>query len=160
MRREHQQLTPHSEEWNSCQSGEIRGMVASLRREQRQHMIKQGAGVAIPVILLGFFSVMTMNGPPPPQRDQRMMTCHEVIQNAEAYVAGRLSDLVNGRIEVHLEGCPYCQSHIQTLRAGLNSKIVVPSVLQKEQQNTSQLTWIPDLQPEFSLAVASSQFPL
>jgi len=44
------------------------------------------------------------------------MDCHEVRDSLEAYAAGELEPTLAGRLEQHLDSCPECSMHYESLR--------------------------------------------
>ncbi|QDT33260.1 anti-sigma factor family protein [Thalassoglobus polymorphus] len=121
------------EGWGQCNSGEILGMLNTVRAKRRRKQLAEAAAVGGSLILLFAVTLWAIpSGLPPHQGrpgQRRSIACQEVFDRAEDFVAGNLSALIAGRLEEHLARCPRCKHHVEHLRANVESNQVVPPVL-------------------------------
>ncbi len=121
------------EGWEQCNSGEILGMLNTVRAKRRRKQLAEAAAVGGTLILLFAVTLWSIPSGLPPHQGRpgqgRGVACQEVFDRAEDFVAGNLSALVAGRLEEHLARCPRCKHHVEHLRANTESNQVVPPVL-------------------------------
>ena len=146
-----------SEDWNDCQPGEIQGVVNSLRRQRRNKQLTQSAVAGTSLVLLfavALFSLPDFSGNA--TLNHQVLAYREVAQNAEDYVAGRLSNLVKQQVETHLSSCPHCQKHVDALRVRFESDGSAPPVLKNQEFTDVELSLNSELvHLEYDLLLAS-----
>ncbi|TWT51872.1 hypothetical protein KOR42_33460 [Thalassoglobus neptunius] len=110
-----------NEGWGDCPAGVIRSMLDRQRTCRRQEKLKRltaiGGSLAV-FLFIGFLVLQTQR-----QVVAGHMTCAEVINQAEDYVAGKLTEVVAGKFENHLDRCPKCRHHIESVRTGSGEKL-------------------------------------
>lgn len=107
-------------------------MVSMMHRIRRRKQILQASSVAGAVLLV-VFSLSFLFVTPPLENEQQMgqhgYSCKEFFDRAEDYVAGQLTDLASGKMDVHMGHCPKCRVHVEQLQALQDSRTEVPPVL-------------------------------
>ncbi len=113
--RDMESTQPNQDQWESCQAGEIRGLVARLRSRRRVRSAQDVAlwASALVVIAGSYLFVSSRTGT---DRGQAVMSCSDVRQHAEAFLAGQLDQATAERIRKHVEACPDCQRWIAQFR--------------------------------------------
>ena len=115
--------------WEQCPAGEIGGMVRRIKGRRRKVLTLQLAGGAVFGMLIGLTCV-TYFSKPDDEYKFGAITCAEVRENAEAYIAGRLDADLRARIKAHLQECPACRPRFrkttneQTVRVTLPGRVV------------------------------------
>ena len=89
--------------------------MVELLEQKRQGRVTRRRIVSVTglVILAGFF--LTFNRYPSADASQPV-TCHDVYQHTEDFIAGNLDASLKKRIEAHLDYCPGCVRHIDQAR--------------------------------------------
>lgn len=103
-----------NDSWTQC-SGGLSGLV-ELLEQKRQGRITRRRIVSIAglVLLAGYF--LAPGGFTTAQASQPV-TCHDVHQHAEDFIAGNLDASLKERIKAHLDHCPGCVRYIDQARA-------------------------------------------
>ncbi|MEW4486997.1 zf-HC2 domain-containing protein [Thalassoglobus sp. JC818] len=113
---ENSENSERNEGWCDCPAGVIRSMLDRQKTCRRQEKLKRltaiGGSLAV-FLFIGFLVLQSQQ-----QVVAGHMTCAEVIDQAEEYVAGKLTEVVAGKFETHLDRCPKCRDHIETVRTG------------------------------------------
>lgn len=105
-------------EWIDCKSGEIHKMIDAQRRLRQRRQLSQASFIGASLLVL--FSVAIWSIPNPQGSNERAkggVTCAEVIDQAEDFIAGRLVQVMHSKFEIHLSKCPACLRHFESLRA-------------------------------------------
>jgi hypothetical protein len=103
-----------NDRWARCSKGEVSGLVQLLEQKRQGRVIRRRiVGVAGLVLLAGFFLAPGSFGVADAAQP---VTCHDVYQHTEGFVAGTLDESLKARIEAHLDYCPGCVRHIDLAR--------------------------------------------
>jgi len=101
--------------WQNCQGGEIasclQGLSMRRRAERRSAIFRSTITVAGLLVVVGLGSLWML----PPQNAVANISCKEVHNLGEQYVAHELDAELTARIEKHLGRCPRCKTHIDSL---------------------------------------------
>ncbi len=104
-------------EWQACPSGEVAELVGRLRARRRHETFRQVAlGTAALCLVLIAGSALIHRGFKPADPNFGGITCTEVAEHAEAYVAGTLDADLTQRIDMHLSRCPFCRDLIDQMK--------------------------------------------
>lgn len=126
-------MTPESKnasnlgDWSECPIGEFDHLAKRLRIQRRQRQMSQIAGTTgllVVLLALSMFIPQFVGGTPVLGE----LTCLEVIDQAEEYVAHRMSDAMSGRVEVHLVHCQKCREYIDVLKNSQQNLDATPSL--------------------------------
>lgn len=101
--------------WQPCDTGEVGGLVKRLRRQRRRGDVWRAAvtGTCLAAVALLAFWML------PGQREAgAAITCREVHDLADAYVAGQVEAEKSDRIRRHLDHCRTCREVVDRLRPG------------------------------------------
>lgn len=104
-------------EWRDCKSGEIHNMVRAQRLARQRRQLSQASFVGVSFLVL--LSVVIWSIPNPLASNERAkggVTCAEVIDQAEDFIAGRLAQAIREKFDIHLSKCPSCLRHFDSLR--------------------------------------------
>lgn len=111
--------------WQPCRTGEVGALVKRLRRQRRRRDVRRAAvtGACLSAIALLAFWML------PGQREaDAAMTCREVHDLADAYVAGQVEAEKSDRIRRHLDHCRTCREVVERLRPGEAAVLDGPAV--------------------------------
>ena len=111
--------------WRPCPAGEVGGLAQRLRR-RRQRRDAWRAAVAgaclVAVALLAFWTL-------PGQREANAaISCRDVHDLADEYVAGQVEAEKSDRIRRHLDHCRPCREVVERLRRGDAAVLDEPAV--------------------------------
>lgn len=102
-----------NESWTRC-SGGISGLVGLLEQKRQGRVTRRRiVSVAGLILLAGFF--LTPGGFASADASQPV-TCRDVHQHTEGFVAGNLDASLKERIQAHLGHCPKCVRHLDQAR--------------------------------------------
>ena len=109
--------TNNETQWQPCQPGQIRRLVAKRRNQRRLAFAAQLAAGALVGMLLGVavLGMPDLVGTAPPESDFGGITCSQVRAHAEDFLLGKLDDDAAQRIRVHLKQCPHCAKQIEQM---------------------------------------------
>ncbi|MCA8983413.1 MAG: zf-HC2 domain-containing protein [Planctomycetaceae bacterium] len=114
-----------SDDWRPCQPGEIASVVRqiaarkqALRRRKLWQISATCAGVLLMVGL-----VWQISSRPEPKR-LAGLTCRQVLERDEQYVRRELEPELQARIKAHLEACPHCQQHMDSVSQRLRQTLI------------------------------------
>ena len=103
--------------WSDCQSGEVQQVVDHLQARRQRHNLAKATRVgAAATVLLAAGIWLTQWSASDPGKLIAGLTCSEVIDYAEDYVAGRLKAALQGQVDEHLAKCVACRSHIEQIK--------------------------------------------
>ena len=98
------------EDWEPCESGELRQMVWRVKTERRNREIIKVGGAFVVLLLCAFAATLIwqqMNASG--KYDYGGISCKEVKSHLEAFKEGKIHDqqLVDS-LRIHLDKCPHC----------------------------------------------------
>jgi hypothetical protein len=120
------------DQWDACQSGEVRQLVDALKKRRRVRTMQRGGGVALLLMMVLFSSFFVMGILPQAERNDGGIVCSKVQQFAEKFRAGDLDAELADKIRAHLKTCPQCQKRMEEF--GMNSA--------PQQTTTTAAGWI------------------
>ncbi len=103
--------------WQACPPGEVTELVGRLRARRRHETLRQvalGTTALCLVLIAGSSLIHRVLTPAEPNFGG--ITCTEVAEHTEAYVAGTLDADLARRIDVHLGQCTFCRNLIEQMR--------------------------------------------
>lgn len=111
-------------EWTPCERGELRGLVAGLRRRRERRAWR---GTAIAGLLLAVSASALFWAVPSEQAAGARISCREVHNLAGEFAAGRLEEDKSAQIRRHLEHCRPCRKWIEQQEQG-DAAVLEPPV--------------------------------
>lgn len=104
-------------QWMPCPAGQLRSLADKLRRRRRRRRFLHLAGVAAiaagGIISWRFGSGLAPELPDPGEPAVDGIACAQVMERAEAYAKGQLSETVRDQIRRHLSQCSSCRSFFE-----------------------------------------------
>lgn len=112
----------HTDNWTTCESGELQGLRQGLVRAHRGKQVSRAAGVAgavAAVLALGAFGLWPVGGAPPNQ-----IACDVCLERMPAYrdhlVAGDpMPQQQAAEVAAHLAKCDKCRTHFDEAYPGV-----------------------------------------
>ena len=124
------------DDWQDCPPGAVQELADRLRQRRRHQQltkVSQIGGAAVVLLAVGIWFAFGNHQPV-----LAGMTCSEVIEQAEDYVAGRLQAAVNGRIEEHLSHCEVCRERIAEMKSRFETPDVSPPIPDETRRQDDQ----------------------
>lgn len=111
------QTNHHShDDWRACRDGELGQLVGRLKQRRRRAQ-RRDLGVAGLLLLVVFLSGSLLLGLWQSANSVHAgIACSDVVQQADAYLAGELDAETTERIRQHLAECHYCQEKVEARR--------------------------------------------
>ncbi len=117
-------IQPHTaspDDWRPCQAGEVASILSqqrAVKRENRRRARTRHATLALGVLVM---LVLIWPFPNPSSKSYGGLSCREVLELDEPFVQHELDEDLQLRIQQHLEDCPRCLDHMQTVRTRLEA---------------------------------------
>ncbi|MDP7014251.1 MAG: zf-HC2 domain-containing protein [Pirellulaceae bacterium] len=106
----------NGQNWDACPPGTVTNLVSSLRSDRRPPLIKIALSV-VAVLAIAAASSLAVNW-----SDSGAMTCSEVVPLLASYHSGDLSRKDRDRVSRHLDDCPACEAHYESIRTRPNTR--------------------------------------
>ena len=111
--------------WQPCTIGEVGGLVQRLRRRRQRRDVWRAAVAGACLVAIALLAFSTLPGR---REANAAITCREVHDLADAYVAGQVEAEKSDRIRRHLDHCRSCREVVERLRRGDAAVLDEPAV--------------------------------
>lgn len=120
----------NDQQWQPCPAGEVAGLVKNLRQRRRSRRLQTMSVAVCGLAVAGLIGLYAVPHPLLVEPSFGGVSCSEVKELADEYIAGRLDSETRAHIDEHLRACDRCQQLVTELRSRQVARVQPDSVTQ------------------------------